>query len=139
MQNIPNLLCWQFCPSSFRRKAMGHSIWLSILPSNCPSVPLQVVSTFCMQLLYSLTALYLKLYRCLGHGLKMCILSGYTCNPQLISCHFFHKMNSVIFLADVIDTGYLVYVTLLLQFYFDSFETLLVFRSLSENVHNFWI
>ena len=27
---------------------------------------------------------------------------------------------------------------LLLQFYFDSFETLLVFRSWSENVHIIW-
>ena len=41
----------------------------------------------------------LKLYRCLGHGLKMCILFGH--NPQFIFCHFFHKMNLVIFVAKV--------------------------------------
>ena len=28
----------------------------------------------------------LKLYRCLRHGLKMCISFGY--NPQIIFCHF---------------------------------------------------
>ena len=32
----------------------------------------------------------LKLYRCLVHGLKMCILFGY--NPQIV-LSFFHKMN----------------------------------------------
>ena len=41
----------------------------------------------------------LKLYRYLGHGLKMCILFGY--NPQIIFCHFFQKMNIVIFAAKV--------------------------------------
>ena len=40
---------------------------------------------------YSFTLSPLKLIRCLGHGLKMCILFGYY--PQIIFCHFFHKMN----------------------------------------------
>ena len=42
----------------------------------------------------------LKIYRYLGHGLKMCILFGY--NPQIILCHFFHKR------PDGIDIRYLV-------------------------------
>ena len=32
----------------------------------------------------------LKLYRCLGHGLKMGISFGY--NPQIIFCHFFSQV-----------------------------------------------
>ena len=32
---------------------------------------------------YSIMSIPLKLYRCLGHGLKMSILFGY--NPQIIS------------------------------------------------------
>ena len=35
--------------------------------------------------------------RCLDHGLKMCILFGH--NPQIIFCHFFHKIILVIFAA----------------------------------------
>ena len=34
----------------------------------------------------------LKVYRCLGHGLKVCMLFGY--NPQIIFCHFFTTWTS---------------------------------------------
>ena len=33
----------------------------------------------------------LDLYRCLGHGLKMCLFFGH--KPQIIFGYFFHKMN----------------------------------------------
>ena len=62
----------------------------------------------------------MRLYRCLGHGLKMCILFGY--HAQIIFVTFFHKINSVIFPAEVIDTMYLVYATPP-TVYSDSFET----------------
>ena len=83
-----------YCSSPFRRNARGHSIRHSILTSS-----LQVVGILCMQLLLHFYADYfetlqvfrpwsedvgmlcmqipLKLYRCLCHGLKMCILFGY--------------------------------------------------------------
>ena len=37
----------------------------------------------------------LKLHRCFGHGLKMCMWFGY--NPQIIFCHFFRNLNLVFF------------------------------------------
>ena len=43
--------------------------------------------------------IHLKLYRCFDHGLKMCILFEY--NPQIIFCHFFHKLNLAIFTGRV--------------------------------------
>ena len=43
---------------------------------------------------YSFTPILLKLYRCLGYGLKMCILFGY--NSHII-CITLKKMNLVIF------------------------------------------
>ena len=43
--------------------------------------------------------IHLKLYRCLVHGLKMCILFEY--NPQIIFCHFFHKLNLALFTGRV--------------------------------------
>ena len=52
-----------------------------------------------MHLLLQFMLIPLKLYRCLGHGLEMCILFGY--NPQVIFCHFFHKMSILIFAAKV--------------------------------------
>ena len=39
----------------------------------------------------------LKLHRCFGHGLKMCMLFGY--NPGIIFCHFFRNLNLVFFQA----------------------------------------
>ena len=49
-------------------------------------------------------------------------------------CHFFHKMNLVIFRLKLIDTMYLVYATPP-TVYSDSFETLHAFRSWSEDAH----
>ena len=42
-------LCF-YCPPPFRRKAEGHSFWLSVLPSVLPS-PYRSVCTLCAQLL----------------------------------------------------------------------------------------
>ena len=41
----------------------------------------------------------LKLYRCLGDGLKMCILFGN--NPRNFFCHFFTKLTLLFFSAKV--------------------------------------
>ena len=76
----------------------------------------------------------LKLYRCLGHDLKICISFGY--NPQITFCHFFHKLNLVIFTASEWIQDILCWQ---LQIKADSFETLFVFRSWSEDVHIVWI
>ena len=46
---------------------------------------------------YSFTPFTLKLYMCLDHGLKMCILFGHT--PQIIFVTFFINRN--IFVAKV--------------------------------------
>ena len=58
-----------------------------------------------MDLLLQFSPIPLKRYRCIGHGLKMCMLFGH--NPQFF-CYFFHKKNLVIFEAKV-NTRYLVY------------------------------
>ena len=39
----------------------------------------------------------LKLHISFGNGLKMCTWFGF--NPQISFCHFFHKLNLVIFQA----------------------------------------
>ena len=46
---------------------------------------------------YSLIPIVLKLNICFGHGLKMCRSLGYTCNPQIQFCYFFHKLTLVVF------------------------------------------
>ena len=46
---------------------------------------------------YSFISILLKLHRCFGHGLNICMWFGY--NPQIIFYHFFRKLNSVIFQA----------------------------------------
>ena len=56
----------------------------------------------------------LKLHRCFGYGLKMCMWFGY--NPQIIFCHFFRNLNFVFFRhynyqQDYVDSMYLVRVT----------------------------
>ena len=55
----------------------------------------------------------MKLHRCFGHGLKMCMWFGY--NPQLIFCHFLRNLNLVFFqallLSTYVDSRYLVSVT----------------------------
>ena len=56
----------------------------------------------------------------------MCMTFGY--NPQINFCQFFHSLNLVIF-------G----LKLLLQFYPNPFETLLLFLSRTEDVHDIWI
>ena len=55
---------------------------------------------------YSFMLSPLKLYRCLRHGLKMCISFGY--NPQIIFCHNYHKLNLAIFTANM--NGFNVFV-----------------------------
>ena len=59
---------------------------------------------------YSFILILSKLHWRFGHGLKMCMWFGY--NPQIIFCHFFHKLNLAIFPALSItkwmDRGYLV-------------------------------
>ena len=58
-------------------------------------------------------SIFLKLYRCFLHGLKMCMWFGY--NSQINFCHFFRILNLVIFRARIlskgIDRGYLVCAT----------------------------
>ena len=54
---------------------------------------------------YSFMRIPLKLYRCLGHGLKMCMLCGH--NLRIMICYFFHKMNLVIVATKVKDTSIL--------------------------------
>ena len=46
---------------------------------------------------YSFILILLKLHRCFGHGLKICMWFGY--NPQIIFYHFFCYFNLGIFLA----------------------------------------
>ena len=48
-------------------------------------------------------------------------------------------MNLVIFSPQYIDSGYLLWAQLLLQFYTDCFETLHVFFSWYEDVHVIWV
>ena len=52
-----------------------------------------------MHLLLQFMPIPLKLYKCLGYGLKKCILFGH--NPQISYCYFFHKINLVMIAAKV--------------------------------------
>ena len=83
---------------------------------------------------YSFWQIILKLYKCFGHSLKMCICSP--CYPQIIlllfsqvefsrflGINYYHLTRS--------DTGYLV-----LPFYADSFEILHVLLSWSQFLYN---
>ena len=54
--------------------------------------------------------IFLKLCRCLLHGVRMCMWFGYNC--WIIFYHFFHFVNLVIFRPQCIDSGYLVSATL---------------------------
>ena len=47
------------------------------------------VGTLCAQGSCSFLPIYLKLYMCYGHGLKICIWFGY--NPWINFCHFFSQ------------------------------------------------
>ena len=113
-----------YCPPPFRRKAEGHSFWLSVIPSVrlfvrpsvCPSVlpsPYRVC-TLCAQLL-------LQFYSDSFETLQMFLPSfeniacGFGYNPQINSSHFFRNLNLVIFRAfwqwKRMDSGYLVCAT----------------------------
>ena len=58
---------------------------------------------------YSFVPIFLKLYMCFRHGMRMCMCFGYNC--EIIFCHFFHFVNLVIFWPQCIDSGYLVSTT----------------------------
>ena len=76
-----------------------------------------------------------KLYRCLSHGLNMCILFGY--NPLSIFCYFFQvdlSLFSGIITCIIVGT----LCAHLLQFYANCFETLQMFWSWSENGYIYW-
>ena len=83
------------CPPPFRRKAEGHSYWLSVFPSFRPSfrlsVPLKYYAPCVRNSSYSFMPIHLKLYRCFCHGLKICMWFGYC--PEIIFCHFFRSLN----------------------------------------------
>ena len=64
--------------------------------------------------------------------MKMCILFRY--RPQIIFVNFFDKMNVVIFLAVLGTCTCTLCMELLQQFYADSFETVPVFISWTEDV-----
>ena len=79
-----------YCPPPFRRKAEGHSFWLSVLPSVLPSVRPSVrpsfrppigVCTLCAQLLLQFYSDSFETLQCLHHALKMCMWFGY--NTQI--------------------------------------------------------
>ena len=52
---------------------------------------------------------------------------------------FFHIVNLVIFHPQYIDSGYLLWAQLLLQFCTDCFEILHMISSLYEDAHMVWI
>ena len=70
------------------------------------------MGTLCAQLLLQFYADFLKLHRCFGHGLKMCMWFGH--NPQIIFCHFFSNLNfffHALLLSTYVDSMYVVRVT----------------------------
>ena len=89
---------------------------------------------------YNFIRILLKLYRCFCQGLKMCMTFGY--NPQINFSQFFHSLNLVIFWAQLLlklmDIRYLVSATPP-TFFPNPFETLQVFLSRTEDVHDIWI
>ena len=70
---------------------------------------------------------------CFPHGMRMCMWIGHSC--WINFCHFFGIVNLVIFHPEYIDSGYLLWAQLLLQFCTNCFETLHVFSSWYEDVH----
>ena len=99
---LSNFNCMCYCPPPFRRKAEGHSFWLSVIPSVRASVRLSfrppIEYVYCVRnSSYSFTPILLKLYICFDHLLKICIWFGY--NPQINFSHFFRNLNLVIFRA----------------------------------------
>ena len=59
-------------------------------------------------------------------------------SPQNFYCHFLHKFNELSHFCDQIKILGILCMHLLLQFNVDTFETLQVFRSWSEDVHIIW-
>ena len=127
---IDNIFCLNgdICPPSFRRKTEGHSFRLSVLPSVRssvrPSVPLKYYVPCVRNSSHSFMPILLKLYECFCYGLKMCMRFEY--HPEIIFCHFFRKLNLVIFRRFYYQSEWIVgtlCAQLLLQFYADSFET----------------
>ena len=62
------------------------SDWLSV--TNC-------VQSCERNFSYNLSWIFFKLCSCFCQGLKICIM--FSCNPQIIFCHFFRSLNLVIF------------------------------------------
>ena len=46
---------------------------------------------------YSFMPIVLKIYRCFGHGLKICIYFVY--NPQIIFCYYFSQIGLSLFIG----------------------------------------
>ena len=120
------------------------SFRLSVLPSVLPSfrisVPLKYYVPCVRNSSYSFMPIHLKLYRCFCHGLKICMWFGYY--PEIIFCHFFRRLNLAIFRRFYYQSEKIVgtlCAQLLLQFYADSFETLQVILTWSEDIHVVWI
>ena len=63
---------------------------------------------------YSFVLIVLKLCMCFPHGMRMCMWIGHSC--WINFCHFFGIVNLVIFHPEYIDSGYLLWAQLLLQF-----------------------
>ena len=57
----------------------------------------------------------------------------------MLAVLLFHIVNLVIFHPKYIDSGYLLWVQLLLQFCIYRFETLHMFSSCYEDVHVVWV
>ena len=73
-----------------------------------------------MQLLVQFYSDSFKLHRCLGHGLKMCMLFGY--NPQIRFCLVFLQNELSNFSGRSKQILGILCMQLLQQFYSDSFE-----------------
>ena len=82
----------------------------SVRPSIHPSVRQHLPSVSCERnSSYSFVPIFLKLYTCFCHCMRMCMWFGYNC--EITFCHFFHFVNLVIFRPQCIDSGYLVSAT----------------------------
>ena len=107
---------WKLCQFSQVRHQLHRSsiYFLSLLPLYelshfSTSIYRQWVPCECNSS-YNFMMIFLKLYTCFLHGLKMCLWFGY--NPCIYFCHFFHFVNFVIFWPQIlwkyIDSGYLM-------------------------------
>ena len=84
---------------------------------------------------YSFSSIYFRLFRCFCEGLKMCMKFG--CNPQIIFVTFFAFFG----LASTKGNKYWVSCERNSTYNFSRifFETLRVFLSRSEDVHDIWL